>query len=308
MGIMPIETELALEQSQQGQVDGVSTVLQLSRSQAAYSSPKFKDKSNNIKQNLKTTLNFKDTLPQALINKNFLKERQSRKIQDYLKAKDHDIEFKSKDIKSKITSMSKELQKNSQDHKVPRLEMSQELIGPKLSGSSQGFGLAFGHGNQDYSLAYGSGHGSAHGSALVEDDSLVEEVAPVKAKKASKRASKAKKNDNKETDSRRVTSRNRAKKKASSSSRSESSSFERCLVELVADKWKSIKLASWGKNKEQQDSYIQLKNRELDLQDAARREATEFKREELALQHQTLELPIKKKRDKDTFFYNSRID
>ncbi|GJS98857.1 hypothetical protein Tco_0820027 [Tanacetum coccineum] len=56
--------------------------------------------------NLKTLLNFKDTLPQALINKIFLKERQalfqSRRIQDYLQAKDHDIKFKSKDIKSKI--------------------------------------------------------------------------------------------------------------------------------------------------------------------------------------------------------------
>ncbi|GKB60549.1 hypothetical protein Tco_0916735 [Tanacetum coccineum] len=44
-------------------------------------------------------MNSKDTLPQALINKNFLKERQ---IQDYLKAKDQDIKFKDKDIKSKI--------------------------------------------------------------------------------------------------------------------------------------------------------------------------------------------------------------
>ncbi|GKG33747.1 hypothetical protein Tco_0433906 [Tanacetum coccineum] len=60
--------------------------------------------------------------------------------------------------------------------------------------------------------------------------------------------------------------RDRAKKKASSSSRSTSSAVAGGgLVELVADKWKSIKSASWGKKKEQQDSYIQLKNRELDL-------------------------------------------
>ncbi|GJW62783.1 hypothetical protein Tco_0112118 [Tanacetum coccineum] len=45
--------------------------------------------------------------------------------------------------------------------------------------------------------------------------------------------------------------RDRAKKKASSSSRYESSSVAGGgLVELVADKWKSIKLASWEKKKE----------------------------------------------------------
>ncbi|GJU11730.1 reverse transcriptase domain-containing protein [Tanacetum coccineum] len=69
---------------------------------ATYSFSKFKDKSNDIKQNLKTILNFKDTLSQAMINKNFLNERQSRKIQDYLNAKDQDIKLKDKDIKSKI--------------------------------------------------------------------------------------------------------------------------------------------------------------------------------------------------------------
>jgi hypothetical protein len=60
-------------------------------------------------------------------------------------------------------------------------------------------GYGSGHSNQDYSMVQGSAHGSAHGSAPVEDGSPVEEVAPVKAKKVSKRASKAKKNDNKET-------------------------------------------------------------------------------------------------------------
>ncbi|GJU64432.1 retrovirus-related pol polyprotein from transposon TNT 1-94 [Tanacetum coccineum] len=62
----------------------------------------------HFQQDCKAFLNFKDTLPQPLIYKNFLKERQSRKIQNYLKAKDQDIKFKDKDIKSKI---------NNQDHK-----------------------------------------------------------------------------------------------------------------------------------------------------------------------------------------------
>ncbi|GKB88433.1 hypothetical protein Tco_0960705, partial [Tanacetum coccineum] len=72
--------------------------------------------------------------------------------------------------------------------------------------------------------------------------------------------------------------RDLAKKKASSSSsRSATSSVAGGgLVDLVADEWKNIKSASRGKKKGQQDSYIQLKNRELDIQDAARREATEL--------------------------------
>ncbi|GKA25256.1 hypothetical protein Tco_0711365 [Tanacetum coccineum] len=72
--------------------------------------------------------------------------------------------------------------------------------------------------------------------------------------------------------------RDRAKKKASSSSsRSATSSVAGGgLVDLVADKWKSIKLASRGKKNEQQDSCIQLKNRESDIQDATRREAAEL--------------------------------
>nr|GEV56970.1 translocator protein homolog [Tanacetum cinerariifolium] len=52
--------------------------------------------------------------------------------------------------------------------------------------------------SQDYSMGHGSAHDLAHGSAPVDDDSLVEEMSPVKAKKPSKRASKAKKNDTKE--------------------------------------------------------------------------------------------------------------
>nr|GFA59859.1 hypothetical protein [Tanacetum cinerariifolium] len=60
--------------------------------------------------------------------------------------------------------------------------------------------------------------------------------------------------------------RDRANMKASSSTRYESSSITRGgVVELVADKWKNNKSANWGKKKEKQNSYIQLKNRELDL-------------------------------------------
>ncbi|GJX92467.1 hypothetical protein Tco_0345793 [Tanacetum coccineum] len=50
---------------------------------------------------------------------------------------------------------------------------------------------------QDYSMGQGSAHDTAHGSAPVDDDddSPVEEMSPVKAKKPSKRALRAKKND-----------------------------------------------------------------------------------------------------------------
>ncbi|GKB66887.1 hypothetical protein Tco_0928299 [Tanacetum coccineum] len=79
---------------------------------ATYSFSKFKDTFNGIKQNLKTVLNSKDTLPQALINKNFLKERQDEyvgkkyssqevsKIISRLKIKISSLNLK--DIKSKI--------------------------------------------------------------------------------------------------------------------------------------------------------------------------------------------------------------
>nr|GEY46906.1 hypothetical protein [Tanacetum cinerariifolium] len=57
-----------------------------------------------------------------------------------------------------------------------------------------------GHNNQDNypSQYYSMGHDSAHGSAPVDDDSPVEEMSTVKARKPSKRASKAKTNDTKE--------------------------------------------------------------------------------------------------------------
>ncbi|GJV33137.1 hypothetical protein Tco_1393537 [Tanacetum coccineum] len=53
---------------------------------------------------------------------------------------------------------------------------------------------------QYYSMGQGSAHSSDHGSAPVDndEDSPVEEMPAVKAKKTSKRASKAKKNDTKE--------------------------------------------------------------------------------------------------------------
>ncbi|GJX06272.1 hypothetical protein Tco_0194204 [Tanacetum coccineum] len=56
----------------------------------------------------------------------------------------------------------------------------------------------------------------------------------------------------------------KAKKKSSTSSRKGSSSF----VDLVDEKYLGIKSTKWEKMQEQQDSYIQLKNRELDIQEA----------------------------------------
>ncbi|GJS80066.1 RNA-directed DNA polymerase, eukaryota, reverse transcriptase zinc-binding domain protein [Tanacetum coccineum] len=96
----------------------------------------------------------------------------------------------------------------------------------------------------------------------------------------------------------------KAKKKSYASSREGSSSF----VDLVADKYLGIKSTKREKMQEQQDSYIQLKNRELDIQEAARKEAADLKREKLEIQRRKLQLYEKKKRDKDILFYNSVID
>ncbi|GJZ42081.1 hypothetical protein Tco_0588967 [Tanacetum coccineum] len=68
--------------------------------------------------------------------------------------------------------------------------------------------------------------------------------------------------------------RAKAKKKAASSSRGGSSSF----VDLVADKFFNIKQKK-GKKDEQQQSYIELKNRELSIREAEAREAAQLKRE-----------------------------
>nr|GEU58784.1 hypothetical protein [Tanacetum cinerariifolium] len=59
------------------------------------------------------------------------------------------------------------------------------------------------------------------------------------------------------------------------------------------------KSTKWEKIQEQQDSYIQLKNHESDIQEAAHKEAVELKRAKLEIQCRTLELAEKKKRDKD---------
>ncbi|GKA84107.1 hypothetical protein Tco_0805702 [Tanacetum coccineum] len=69
--------------------------------------------------------------------------------------------------------------------------------------------------------------------------------------------------------------RAKAKKKAAGSSRGGSSSF----VDLVADKFYNIKQKKWGKKDEQQQSYIELMNRELSIQEAEAREIAQLKRE-----------------------------
>ncbi|GKC87740.1 hypothetical protein Tco_1148389, partial [Tanacetum coccineum] len=181
--------------------------------------------------------------------------------------------------------------------------------------------------------------GSAHSSTPVEDDSPVEEVAtPVKAKKdhsawkqvempsfyskqntSSKKAKTSKTtscsgqgglNLNEEANGYgeevwevRPIGRDRAKKKTSSSSHSEASSAAGGgLVDIVAGKWKSLKSVSWGEKKQQQ-SYIDLKNQELDIHEKASREATELKRQELEIKRKALELKLRNKRDKDLRFY-----
>ncbi|GKB24391.1 hypothetical protein Tco_0863792 [Tanacetum coccineum] len=60
--------------------------------------------------------------------------------------------------------------------------------------------------------------------------------------------------------------------------------------------------------KEQQQSYIDLKNRELDIHEKASREAAELKRQELEIKRKTLELKLRNKRDKDLRFYMKKID
>nr|GEW50764.1 hypothetical protein [Tanacetum cinerariifolium] len=139
-------------------------------------------------------------------------------------------------------------------------------------------------------MGRGSAHGSAYGSAPVDDDSLVEEMSPVKAKKASKRASRAKKNDIKKKEPPKDRTKailkdqpghdcSKAKKKSSASSHKGFSSF----VDLEADKYLGIKSTKWEKMQEQQDSYIQLKNRKLDIQEAVRKKAADLKREKLEI-------------------------
>ncbi|GKD00808.1 hypothetical protein Tco_1171082 [Tanacetum coccineum] len=148
------------------------------------------------------------------------------------------------------------------DMDMENLFLSQDLYAGPGFGQGSGSGIHFGHGNQDY-------YQSQDGSNPVEDDSPIEKVHPSKLRRVSAggfNLNEEAKGYEEELQEERPIGRDRAKKKASSSSRSTSSAVAGGgLVELVADKWKSIKSASWGKKKEQQDSYIQLKNRELDL-------------------------------------------
>nr|GEY66897.1 hypothetical protein [Tanacetum cinerariifolium] len=248
--------------------------------------------------------------------------------------------------------------------------------------------------SQDYSMGRGSAHGSAPVNDDEEDDSSVEEVSPIKLKKPSRRAARAKKNDPKEppkectvkeeialcqawcdvSDNNIVGNnmktkgfwdaiityfenktgslrgydsilskwknkvrrqdftlehcynilkdhqdkaeeetqevrppgcdQSKAKKKSAASSHGKSSSF----VDLVADKFLNIKKDKWNKGEEQKQSYIQLKNRELDIREAKCREAVELKREKIASQRRTLTLAEREKRDTDILFYNTEIN
>nr|GEX44156.1 hypothetical protein [Tanacetum cinerariifolium] len=77
--------------------------------------------------------------------------------------------------------------------------------------------------------------------------------------------------------------RDRAKKKSSTSSRYEASFVAgEGIVDMVADKWKSLKSANG--------------------------EAAELKRQELELKRKNLELKLRNKRDKDLRFYMKKID
>nr|GFA06349.1 hypothetical protein [Tanacetum cinerariifolium] len=89
----------------------------------------------------------------------------------------------------------------------------------------------------------------------------------------------------------------KAKNKSFASSRDGSSS----LVDLVADKYLGIKSTKWGRMHEQQDSYIQLTNRELDIHDAARKKATDLKREKSEIQCRKLQLYEKRNGTKTSY-------
>ncbi|GJZ10126.1 retrotransposon protein, putative, ty3-gypsy subclass [Tanacetum coccineum] len=95
-----------------------------------------------------------------------------------------------------------------------------------------------------------------------------------------------------------------AKKKVVGSSRGGASSF----VDLVADKFYNMKQKKLGKKDKEQQSYIELKNRELSIREVEAREIAQLKREKLEIQRRTLELAERKKRDRDILFYNSAID
>ncbi|GKA35778.1 hypothetical protein Tco_0722269 [Tanacetum coccineum] len=71
------------------------------------------------------------------------------------------------------------------------------------------------------------------------------------------------------------------------------------------DRAKAKKKSS-ASSREGSSSFVDL-NRELDIREAERREATELKREKLAIHRRTLELAKREKRDRDILFYNSEI-
>ncbi|GJX70817.1 hypothetical protein Tco_0307988 [Tanacetum coccineum] len=96
----------------------------------------------------------------------------------------------------------------------------------------------------------------------------------------------------------------KAKKKAVGSSRVGASSFD----DLVADKFYNMKQTKWEKKDNEQQSYIELKNRELSIREAEAREIAQLKRKKLEIQCRTLELAKREKRDRDILFYNSTID
>ncbi|GJR37392.1 hypothetical protein Tco_1213076 [Tanacetum coccineum] len=212
--------------------------------------------------------------------------------------------------------------------------------------------------SQDYSMGHGSGHGPGHGSAHSsahgsvpfhddEDDSPIEEVSPVKHKKPSRRAAKAKKDETKEvkeppkewTVEEDIALCQGAKKSKTSETTSGSASdginlneeadevvqetqefqpmgrdrakakkkaggFSSSIVDLVADKFYNMKQK---KDKEQQ-AYMEMKNRELNIREAEAREIAQLKMEKLEIQRRTLELAEREKRDRDILFYNSIID
>nr|GEW72006.1 hypothetical protein [Tanacetum cinerariifolium] len=60
--------------------------------------------------------------------------------------------------------------------------------------------------------------------------------------------------------------------------------------------------------KKQQQSLIDLKNRELDIHGKASWEASELQRHELEIKRKSLELKLRDKRDKDLRFYMKKIE
>ncbi|GJX05215.1 hypothetical protein Tco_0191131 [Tanacetum coccineum] len=152
---------------------------------------------------------------------------------------------------------------------------------------------------QDYSMGHGSAHGSAHGSghgsALVddddEDDSPVEEVSPVKPKSP-----------------RDVLQRPRRMIPRRRQNTGQWRKRSRCAKLGAIRQILKHQKGKWGKREEQQRSYIELKIRELEIQEAERRKAAELNREKLAIQRRMLELAEREKRDIDILFYNSVID